>query len=132
VGFPPPVILQIRYAPWHFTRSPCSCTTRGCLFTGVGLERGEGGEACHLFCACEFPKLDGELNCHRRRVINLLFANEKKTSKKISIIDWPGAEPTEPMIKVNGKLFSAVMNGRKSIPFNSDRLQEYAGLPRGP
>jgi hypothetical protein len=84
-----------------------------------------------FYCACEFPYLDGKLACHRRKIIELLFANAKKIGKAISIVEWPGGEPNEVQIKVDRKLFSAVTRGRRSIPFSSDQLKEYGGLPWG-
>jgi hypothetical protein len=84
-----------------------------------------------FYCECEFPCLDGKLACHRRKIIDLLFANAKKIGKAISIVEWPGGEPIEAQIKVDRKLFSAVTRGRRSIPFSSDQLKDYACLPWG-
>jgi hypothetical protein len=46
-------------------------------------------------------------------------------------VGQPGGNPVELRIKVDQKLFSAVMRGRMSIPFGSNRLSDFAGLPWG-
>jgi hypothetical protein len=84
-----------------------------------------------FYCACEFPRLDGKLACHRLTITNLLLAHATKIGKAISVEEWPGGEPVEVRLKVDQKLFSAVMRGRMSIPFDSSRLSHFAGLPWG-
>jgi hypothetical protein len=84
-----------------------------------------------FYCACEFPWLDGILKCHRRQIADLLLAHAKKIGRAISVVEWPGREPIETRLKIDRKLFSAVMRDRKSIPFSSGRLNDFAGLPWG-
>lgn len=84
-----------------------------------------------FYCACEFPSLDGKLACHRREIADLLLLNARTTGQTISVVEWPGGEPDEARLQVDRKLFSAVMRGRKSIPFSSSRLNQFAGLPWG-
>lgn len=84
-----------------------------------------------FYRACEFPWFNGMMKCHRRLVADLLLAHAQKIGKAISVIEWPGGEPVKPKLDVDRKLFSAVMLGRKSIPFSSSRLNDFAGLPWG-
>ena len=89
------------------------------------------GRRVIFYCACEFPSLDGKLMCHRLEIADLLLEQAKKVGRSISIVEWPGAEPIETRLTVDQKLLSAVMRGRRSIPFTSDRLNDFAGLPWG-
>jgi hypothetical protein len=82
-----------------------------------------------FYCACEFPSLDGALACHRRTIADLLLAHAKKIGRSISVVEWPGDAPTETRIRVNQKMFSAIMRGRMSVPFANDQLSTFAALP---
>jgi len=82
-----------------------------------------------LYCACEFPRVDEKLACHRLTITDLAHAT--KIGQAISVVEWPGGEPVEARLKVDHKLFSAAMRGRMSIPFDSNRLSDFAGLPWG-
>lgn len=89
------------------------------------------GRRVIFYCACEFPKLDGKLTCHRVEIADMLLEHAKKVGRSISIVEWPGGEPIETRLEVDRKLFSAVMRGRMSIPFDEERLADFAGLPWG-
>jgi len=89
------------------------------------------GRRVIFYCACEFPSLDGKLTCHRLEVGALLLEHANKADQPITIVEWPGGEPTETRLKVDRKTFSSVMRGRRSIPFTTDRLRDLAGLPWG-
>lgn len=83
-----------------------------------------------FYCACEFPKLQGDLACHRLTIAELLLNHAKSVGKAVTVIEWPGGQPNQTRLKVDRKLFAGLMNGaRKSIPFNRERLPEFAGLP---
>jgi hypothetical protein len=84
-----------------------------------------------FYCACEFPRLDGKLTCHRVTIADLLLNHARKNGPNLSVVEWPGGEPITTRLEVDRKLFSAVMHGRKSIPFEADRLQDFAGMPWG-
>ena len=84
-----------------------------------------------FYCACEFPWLDGKLTCHRHEIADLLLAHAREIGGSVSVVEWPGGEPSEASLRVDPKLFSAVMRGRMSIPFPNDRLNDFAGLPWG-
>jgi hypothetical protein len=95
------------------------------------VQAADEGRRLIFYCACEFPSLDGKLTCHRLEVGDLLLEHAKKADQPITIVEWPGGEPIETLLKVDRKIFSAVMRGRRSIPFTSDRLHDLAGLPWG-
>jgi hypothetical protein len=83
-----------------------------------------------FYCACEFPSLDGELNCHRLTITELLLQQAKKVPTPVSIVEWPGGEPSQTRIGVNRTVFGPLKNGsRKGIPVGGDRLAELAALP---
>ena len=82
-----------------------------------------------FYCACEFPRLDGKLACHRLRSRTCCWRMQQKIGQAISVVEWPGGEPVETRLKVDQKLFSAVMRGRMSIPFDSSRLNDFAVCP---
>jgi hypothetical protein len=84
-----------------------------------------------FYCACEFPSVNGKLTCHRMTVAHLLLEHGRTTGRTLAVVEWPGGEPIIRRLEVNSKLFSAVLHGRKSIPFNSDYLPDFAGLPWG-
>ena len=48
-----------------------------------------------FYRACEFPRFNGMMKCHRRLVADLLLAHAQKIGKAISVIEWPGGEPVE-------------------------------------
>jgi hypothetical protein len=89
------------------------------------------GRRVIFYCACEFPKLDGKLTCHRLEIADRLLEDAKKVDRSISVVEWPGGEPIETRLKIDCKLFSAVTRGRMSIPFSETRLADFAGLPWG-
>lgn len=83
-----------------------------------------------FYCVCEFPRCKGKLACHRLTVTKLLLAHAKKLGHEVCVVEWPGGRPHETQLKIDSKLFSRVTRGgRKSIPFASGRLKEFAGLP---
>jgi hypothetical protein len=85
-----------------------------------------------FYCACEFPRLNGMLACHRLKIAELLLAHASKVGHAVLVVEWPGGQPHEAQLKIDSKLFSRVMGGdRKSIPFTYERLKEFAGLPWG-
>jgi hypothetical protein len=45
-------------------------------------------------------------------------------------MEWPGGQALQAQLKTNSKVLAAVMRGsRKSIPFASEHLKEFACLP---
>jgi len=84
-----------------------------------------------FYCACEFQWGEGELKRNRYEITTLLMAHAQKQGSQVTVVEWPGGNPAEVRLKVDHKLFSAVMRGRMSIPFDRDRLSEFAGLPWG-
>lgn len=89
------------------------------------------GRRVIFYCACDFPSMDGKLTCHRLEIADRLLEHAKKVGRSVAIVEWPGGMPIETRLKVDAKLVSAVMRGRRSIPFTSDRLDDFAGLPWG-
>jgi hypothetical protein len=82
-----------------------------------------------FYCACEFPRLNETLSCHRLTITELLLAHASKIGHAVLVVEWPGGQPLEAELKTDRKLFASVMRGRKKIAFPSERLKEFAGLP---
>ncbi len=99
----------------------------------LAIRSAEDRKRVIFYCACEFPRCEGELSCHRDTVTDLLLAEAKKGSRSISVVEWPGGEPidvTAPL-EVDRKLFSSVLGGRMNIPFDHNQLGALAGIPWG-
>ncbi len=101
----------------------------------LAMRAADEGRRVMFYCACEFSRLNGKLTCHRCEIADLLLAHANEIGRSVLVVEWPGGEPVEVRLEVERKLFSAVMRGRKrgrkSIPFISDRLNDFAGLPWG-
>jgi hypothetical protein len=97
----------------------------------LALRAAEDKRRVIFYCACEFPWCQGKRSCHRDKVTELLLSEAQQAGRTVSIIEWPGGQPVDNRLRVDHKLFMAVMNGRMSIPFDGKYLAEYAGLPWG-
>jgi hypothetical protein len=96
----------------------------------LSLNAAEENRRVIFYCACEFPQCKGKLACHRLTVAELLLAHARKVGHEVCAVEWPGGRPLETQLKGDSKLFARVMGGgRKSIPFASERLNEFAALP---
>jgi hypothetical protein len=84
-----------------------------------------------FYCACEFPRHESNLSCHRLETADRLLEHARQLGRSISIVEWPGGTPRETPLKVDRTIFSAVMHGRTSVPFSETRLAELAGRPWG-
>jgi hypothetical protein len=97
----------------------------------LAVQAADEGRRVIFYCVCEFQSIDGRLKCHRLEIADRLLGHAKEVGRPISIVEWPGGEPIETRVKVDRKIFSAVMRTRKSIPFSIRRLNDFAGLPWG-
>lgn len=83
-----------------------------------------------FFCSCQWPKSDGEIACHRCTVAGLVLDAAKRRKLPVEVVEWPGGEPKRLDLNVSVKDFSAIRNGRKSVPLSSSvELGEVAALP---
>lgn len=84
------------------------------------------------FCHCQFARCDGEDNCHRATVSQLLLNAAKKERCSIQVVEWPGGNPTHIHLNVSNEVFRAVRNGRMTIPLEDGVADtEMLGLPSG-
>jgi len=83
-----------------------------------------------FFCSCQWPRCDGEINCHRTTVAELVLEAAKKREVQVEIVEWPGGEPKQIELDVTPQLFAAVGKGRMTVPLgNPLDLAEIAGVP---
>jgi hypothetical protein len=59
----------------------------------LAIQSEEVGRRLIFYCACEFPRCQGELSCHRDTVTDLIIAEAKERGRSISVVEWPGGEP---------------------------------------
>ena len=99
---------------------------------GTGNQAAKDRRRVIFYCACRFPRVNGKTRCHRDTVIDLAPGGREKAARSISVVEWPGGEPSvNRAIEVDRVLYRSVLNGRSNIPFRHERLGEFAGLPWG-
>lgn len=85
-----------------------------------------------FFCSCQWPRCEGEINCHRTTVAGLVVKAARKRGVEIEVVEWPGGEPNQIDLNVTPKIFAAVNKGRMTVPLGDcPDLAEVAGLPWG-
>jgi hypothetical protein len=83
-----------------------------------------------FFCSCQWPRLDGEIACHRTTVAGLVLEAAKRRGVPIEIAEWPGGERKQIELNVTPQVFTAVRRGRMSVPLGKEPdLAVVAGLP---
>ena len=46
-----------------------------------------------FFCACQFPRKEGAITCHRVHVANLVLHAARERAQQVTVVEWPGGEP---------------------------------------
>jgi hypothetical protein len=83
-----------------------------------------------FFCSCQWPRMEGEISCHRATVAALVLEAAKRRGIHVKVVEWPGGEPQRIELEVQPKDFAAVRKGRLSVPLGPRfDLAEHAGLP---
>jgi hypothetical protein len=95
-------------------------------------EAGRAGRRVLFFCACEWPALGGETNCHRTVVGNLVLDVARQRGENVEVVEWPGGEPEGLKIEVGTAEFRSVTAGAKSVRLaNPGDLGRYGAVPWG-
>jgi hypothetical protein len=96
----------------------------------VALESATHKQRLLFFCSCRWPKIDGELACHRTTVAELVLTAAMKRGVAIEIVEWPGGKPKHISMDVTPEVLAAVRRGRMTVPLGKKPdLAEVAGLP---
>lgn len=92
----------------------------------LAVEMAKQSRRLLFFCSCELPFDDSGTPCHRVKVGLLLVKEARKQGVPLTLVEWPGDEPTEVAIEVSAQLLRAVSKGRKSVLLND------TSIPAGP
>lgn len=84
-----------------------------------------------FFCACEWPRFEGEIACHRTEVTKLLLQEGKSQGVQLTVVEWPGGDPQLTHIMCAPADYDKIAKGRRSIPISKERFIKLAGLPWG-
>jgi len=69
-----------------------------------------------FFCACQWPKEDGKITCHRTEVGTLLLKEAKRRGIEAEVVEWPGGKPTHIDLTADRRDFDSICRGLKYIP----------------
>jgi hypothetical protein len=97
----------------------------------LAAESARQGRRVLFFCACEFPRWQGRLNCHRDEVAGLVLKAARRRAVSVNVAEWPGGEPTAADLDVRPGVMRAVLRGRATVPLGSQLPPQFAGLPWG-
>jgi hypothetical protein len=91
------------------------------------------GRRTLFFCACEWPRQDGRMSCHRAAVADLVLDAARRRRTAVQVVEWPGGEPGLLDLEVPPALARALARGsRKSIPLGREASHAlHAGLAWG-
>lgn len=73
-----------------------------------------------FFCACQWPRCDGAVACHRVEVGNLVLASARRRGLAIEVVEWPGGTPRWIELDVPATVLRSVRAGRATIPLPTD------------
>jgi hypothetical protein len=82
-----------------------------------------------FFCGCQWPRLDGEIHCHRCTVALLIRDAAERRGQPVEIVEWPGGEPIALALDVAPQQLRAARS-RTSIPVGpAPDLGHLGGIP---
>lgn len=98
----------------------------------LALELRRSKQRLLFFCSCEWPKWDGEIECHRCTVARLVLDAAKRRKISAEVVEWPGGTPEHIHLDLSKSDFNAALRGRLTVPLGKRvDLARYAGLPWG-
>lgn len=97
----------------------------------MAAEARENGRRLIFFCGCEFPRLEGGVNCHRATVADLAIEAANRRGLKFEIVEWPGGEPSQFELPVESKSFRDLLRGKRHLPTGGLALAESASIAWG-
>lgn len=96
----------------------------------LALRLAEGKQRILFFCACRYIRLDGQMNCHRDVVADLVLDAARQRGLSVRVVEWPGGEPANLELELSPEVWNAFWSGRKTIPLDdSASLEELVALP---
>jgi hypothetical protein len=86
-----------------------------------------------FFCACEFPRTEGQKNaCHQVTLARLLLEAAQERGVPIEVVEWPGGEPQLLDVELPPDVARKLLHGGRPIPFGlSTPPARFASLPWG-
>jgi len=82
----------------------------------LALGAAEKKQRVIFFCSCQWPKSDGEIECHRVHVSELVLAAAAKKGISVDVVEWPGGQSQVLQIDVSASVFAKINSGQKYIP----------------
>ncbi len=70
------------------------------------LECHSKGQRVVYFCACELACVGGRMRCHRYAVGTLLLAAARRRKSPLTVVEWPGGEPTSREVTLDDRAIS--------------------------
>jgi hypothetical protein len=85
-----------------------------------------------FFCSCEWPRSNGQIECHRATVGELVLKAAQEREISVEVSEWPGSNPERIELEVTDRDFAAIKKGRVTIPLGEQSdMAVMAGLPWG-
>jgi hypothetical protein len=80
------------------------------------------------FCACEYPRIAGNIACHRVTVADKVISYAREEGRHVNIVEWPGYDTGENSItlKYPNPDYTRILRGAKWIP-----IERQLSLPEG-
>lgn len=98
----------------------------------LGLALSQPERRVIFFCACKWPRCDGEVACHRAEVGRLVLAAARRRGLVLDVVEWPGGRPRRIELDVPATILRALRAGRTTVPLPTDvDLATVAGLAWG-
>ncbi|MDG5814234.1 hypothetical protein QA601_04035 [Chitinispirillales bacterium ANBcel5] len=82
-----------------------------------------------VFDGCPWPIHPQAGVCHRYVIGSLLLHEAKQRAQNLAVVEWPGGEPQETVIRVNKQEFYSIKKGRKSVPAGNNYHHDLVTLP---
>jgi Protein of unknown function, DUF488 len=69
-----------------------------------------------FFCACKSPRREGQRECHRDLVAELLVKEARRREVALSVVEWPGGSPRRLAAAFPREAARAARRGAQSVP----------------
>jgi hypothetical protein len=100
---------------------------------GIGLRRIVQRQRLIIFCSCGLPGLPGRKgSCHRVEVASLLLNTAVKRKVSLTMVEWPGGQPTLRTVRIADRAAQAIRRGTRHAPLGTRQpAPDLLGLPWG-
>lgn len=69
-----------------------------------------------FFCACRWPRRDGDRSCHRDLVAELLVKEARRREVDLSVVEWPGGAPRHLLAMFPPEAARAALGEAQTVP----------------